>query len=452
MAVSLKDKLAQKAPELFEVLYNDYRPELNKNIHILDLGYESLKVNVYRGTSLSKKEVLLYDKIYNTLQGVVRQALSARTYTSIDNPKLVDYFSEKNKQQYIILVDNKVNEFFIVGKSFGSIREFVTKTISSHPQLIRTRFGTTYSYEKIFDKKNRFTGDYKKVVRSKVDIGHIPAEDDPNLTSPLEVKLLKAIEISNKLGNPRLVNKANIALKSLYDIQASMQYNFKNIAPEIKTKTQNVLGKGYIVVTLHTATKNNQFSKKEKALYDKLVAEAVLSLDVTNVPGSNTIIEDVGALVANSISGGKKPLKKHKEQNATIVIKKSRRIPLKSFGIQGPKVEEIKPQENLVGLQTIINNSLHDQIKRNMGTGNSRKVLNYKTGRFARSAIIERISQSKTGLISAFYNYMKYPYATFSDGGIQQYPKTRDPKLLISKSIRELAAPIVGSRLRAILV
>lgn len=53
-------------------------------------------------------------------------------------------------------------------------------------------------------------------------------------------------------------------------------------------------------------------------------------------------------------------------------------------------------------------------------------------------------------MITAFYTYMKYPYATFSEGGRQQYPRSRDPKLLISKSIREIAGTSVANRLRAV--
>ena len=47
---------------------------------------------------------------------------------------------------------------------------------------------------------------------------------------------------------------------------------------------------------------------------------------------------------------------------------------------------------------------------------------------------------------------MKNPYATFSAGGKQDRPKTRDPKLLIGKSIRDIAAQVVDNKLRAISV
>lgn len=105
---------------------------------------------------------------------------------------------------------------------------------------------------------------------------------------------------------------------------------------------------------------------------------------------------------------------------------------------------------NLINLQSLINRQLQDVVSAHMGDGNSRNVLNYRTGRLASSAKVESISESRNGMITAFYSYMKNPYATFSNGGQQQNPKSRDPKLLISKSIREIAAQQVGNRLRAI--
>jgi hypothetical protein len=107
---------------------------------------------------------------------------------------------------------------------------------------------------------------------------------------------------------------------------------------------------------------------------------------------------------------------------------------------------------NLPALMMQINSSLHDQIKRNMGTGARKDILNYRTGRFAQSAEVKRMSESREGMITAFYSYMKNPYATFSRGGLQERPYTRDPKTLISRSIRELAGAQVANRMRAVLV
>ncbi len=105
-----------------------------------------------------------------------------------------------------------------------------------------------------------------------------------------------------------------------------------------------------------------------------------------------------------------------------------------------------------VSLQLLINANLAQKIKENMGDGNRRDVLNLRSGRLAESAKVERLSESRQGMITAFYSYMRNPYGTFSDGGRQQYPRSRDPKLLISKSIREIAEGQVANRLRAVLI
>jgi len=112
--------------------------------------------------------------------------------------------------------------------------------------------------------------------------------------------------------------------------------------------------------------------------------------------------------------------------------------------------QPMAPTVDLVGLQQIINSQLQDVISANMGNGTSRNVLNYRTGRLAGSSRVESMSKSRQGMITAFYTYMKNPYATFSDGGKQSLPKSRDPKLLISTSIREIAQQIVSNKLRAV--
>jgi hypothetical protein len=95
---------------------------------------------------------------------------------------------------------------------------------------------------------------------------------------------------------------------------------------------------------------------------------------------------------------------------------------------------------------------LQNVISANMGDGTAKNILNYRTGRFAASASVVKLSESRQGMITAFYEYMKSPYQTFEPGYRQGSPKTRDPKLLIASSIREIAATKVANRLRAISV
>jgi hypothetical protein len=120
---------------------------------------------------------------------------------------------------------------------------------------------------------------------------------------------------------------------------------------------------------------------------------------------------------------------------------------------QVPQLQTVKGTKySLVSLKNLINSQLQDVISAKMGDGSSKSVLNYRTGRFAASAKVEDITLSRDGMITAYYNYMRNPYGTFSTGGKQEIPRSRDPKLLISRSIREIAAQKVGNRMRAVLV
>jgi hypothetical protein len=107
---------------------------------------------------------------------------------------------------------------------------------------------------------------------------------------------------------------------------------------------------------------------------------------------------------------------------------------------------------SLASLQVLLNSQLQDVISANMGNGDQRRVLNFRTGRFASTVAVEKLTLGKEGMISIFYSYMKYPYATFSEGGVQGYPRTRDPKTLIGNSIKEIAATKVANRLRTVLI
>lgn len=449
--VGLKDRLKAKAPELFEALYKDYRPELDARITVLDLSYEALKVNVYRGTSVSQRDLVVYNKVYTTLQTVVREALGKRTYASLSDPKLQNYFSASNPQPYPVLIDSG-DSFFVVGKNFDAIRNFVTKNISKDPRLKSSRFGESTRYQDILNKAGVPSGDVKKTVRSKVDIGHIPSESSENLTSPLEEKLQAVLQVSLSNGNQRLAQAAQRSIQELYDIQATVSYDFKNTTPEAIQTAKDTLGKAYVVVTLHTEKKNNTFSSRELEIFNKLTAEMALSINLLDVPGSNTILEDIQEGLLSILKTGKSNLKKHNTNKAKVTQKKTRKVKTSAAGLS--KAPDIAPELtfSLSSLQVLLNTYLQDVVSANMGDGSRSDILNYRTGRFASSVEVTRLSQSREGMITAFYNYMRNPYATFSAGGRQQNPKTRDPKLLIAKSIREIAAEKVSNRLRAVLV
>jgi hypothetical protein len=449
--VTLDDIINDSFPEIVEILKKDFRKELDSRITILDLSYEALKVNVYRNT---KAHIEAYDYAYEALERALGR-IAKRTYTSLED--LPPGYFEKKNSSYVYINGGKSNRF-IVANSFGAI-DSVVREISRDKEIAKTSFGVSSILTPKKDTKGRVLPDeYSKEMRRKVDIGHISTADSENLTSPLEEKIRAVMQFGTSVNNPLIVESAKKALDSLYSIQVDASYSFKNTTPEAIKLAQKTLGEGYVVVTLHRQKLNNKFSTEEAQIFFKLksaIAKAVAKSPFEVLSGSNNIVEDIAEAVLHILNPAKyKSPKKHKQNTKTTkkqTIKANTYVSNKSVRV--PKLRNLKGQfTSLVNLQNLINSQLQDVISANMGDGNSKNVLNYRTGRFAASASVEHMSESRQGMITAFYSYMKNPYQTFEPGFKQGSPASRNPKLLISKSIREIAATHVGNRLRAVSV
>jgi hypothetical protein len=212
------------------------------------------------------------------------------------------------------------------------------------------------------------------------------------------------------------------------------------------------------------------FSVSNKDITSILTKSTTLGKALLSTQGSPSFNDLVAKDMADILSGKKLNSKEYKEtpklvdKNVTKIKKpKSNKSEIQTLKklknkVQSTKSDPDKIKEvpesvlDLSNLLNLINLQLQDVISANMGDGGSRNVLNYRTGRFASTVNVEKLSVSRQGMITAFYSYMKNPYATFSDGGRQSIPKSRDPKLLISKSIREIAQQAVTSQLRAVSV
>jgi hypothetical protein len=244
-----------------------------------------------------------------------------------------------------------------------------------------------------------------------------------------------------------------------------------------------------IAISMPAALNTKKLNAAERAIvkkYETNIKNAILKkfqdkkgtvqkAFVENIPNSSaspSLLENIKTGLMQALMGKEYTAQSSSKNNvkqrlvsATSSTKTSRSLNTKTKGGSTPRSKSVNikyssgskkypPKTssmiNLASLLNLINSQLLEQIKRNMGTGNRRDVLNYQTGRFASSAKVERLSESRQGMLTAFYSYMKNPYSTFSQGGRQQNPRSRDPKLLISKSIRELAGAQVANRMRAV--
>jgi hypothetical protein len=268
----------------------------------------------------------------------------------------------------------------------------------------------------------------------------------------------------------RLLNKVGTQLNALIKAASAAEQSSANDAIKGLVKSLQPVAD---VILQRVEELKEPLSKQ--GLYNQIKNNALyLTQQLINAPGSVTLVQGIGKNIANVIKTGKslpasttkirpKPIKqKHKEvldisKTTKEFIKSAEKLKTAIKNTRA-KTVQVRAQNtpastvNLPKLLMFINQHLQDVISANMGDGSRRDVLNYRTGRFAGSVKVENLSESRAGMITAFYSYMKNPYATFSQGGRQERPKTRDPKLLIAASIREIAAQQVANQLRAVVV
>ena len=447
---TLKDLVNATDKEIAKLLYQDFRTPLNKRVTVLDLSYTSLKINA-QGYSESE-----YTKIHNTLLGVLR-SLGLQNYNKLSD---IPGNFINNKTGGVLLIDSSGRDnIFLVAANYEKIRKLFSDKVASHPNIRNTIFGMRVSSTDILNSKGMPSGDVKISEKSATEFGHISSTANEFLTSPLEEKLQSILEYAEITGNNKISEIAKQGLDKLYNIQTDINYVFKNYAPEVISSISDKLGQGFVVVTLHDTSINQKFSDEEKLLYSSVVRKIAqiaainLKLNITDISGSNNIKEDIVEQLFNSLKIGKSKLRSHSTQKASTSsnVKISSKVAssLKTLVLKQPKSPK-RSEISLTSLQNLINQHLQSVISANMGDGSSRNILNYRTGRFAASASVQSMSQSRQGMITAFYSYMKNPYQTFEPGYAQGNPKSRDPKLLIAKSIREIVALRVGNSLRAV--
>lgn len=199
-------------------------------------------------------------------------------------------------------------------------------------------------------------------------------------------------------------------------------------------------------------------SRGSPSMVDLIAAEVALAMsmektskDKTKYVAKNIPIGTIPLLTIDRVSEQK--AKAARKKSLQEITKAKATLKIASSTIRNNRLRTSKGQfTSLAAINVLLNERLAEQIKGNMGKGNAHALLNNRTGRFAESANVNYLTQDRSGVITAFYTYMKSPYQTFEPGYEQGSPKSRDPKTLITKSIREIAISLATIRLRTVLV
>ena len=137
----------------------------------------------------------------------------------------------------------------------------------------------------------------------------------------------------------------------------------------------------------------------------------------------------------------KQPIKKRKSRNVVQSgLKKGGGAALAST--QKRKVKKGVASSPLK-LLALINQKLPRTVAKNMGD----PALNYRSGRFASSTRVTDVVNTQKGFPSIGYTYQRDPYSVFeSTSGSRFSSVDRDPRILIDRSIREIAAELALGR------
>ena len=137
-------------------------------------------------------------------------------------------------------------------------------------------------------------------------------------------------------------------------------------------------------------------------------------------------------------------LSKGQEVSKTIKpkVKKGRQ---ETVGVGDLKIKKNRPAKSsansAITLGALINQKLPDTVAKNMKLPG----LQYRTGRFAGSVRVTEVTTTAQGFPSIGYTYQRNPYQTFEPGG-KQGSTDRDPRKVIDRSIREIAAELLVGR------
>lgn len=203
------------------------------------------------------------------------------------------------------------------------------------------------------------------------------------------------------------------------------------------TKAGSFKKKYTVRLKLQSSVENLGEAVTEKLANQTLIKELErIALEEDTSPPAIKVVEKA---LDDAIKG-----RKRKSTKSTSKAKVVYKNPKKGRKGRAPMLRDAKGRfTSPASIQQIIQSQIAETVKASMGEGGS---LENRTGRFAESVTITNVTQTRQGTLTAFYNYMKYPYQTF-ERGFKQGSTRRDPRLLIHKSIREIAIKLVHRKL-----
>ena len=481
---------AQISAAINKVLNENKRKTLDVKLHFVPINIEVAKATLMGALRESTVEIGPPQPVSPELEAKIQEIVNGmadyvrkRHKSSLDLRKLPEgLFSNNQKTLKALLPAVVYDDKEIVGALYsgytsaynGLFRDYLNKEVAQY--LNKLRYANNLSAR----REAAAPGKTPREYRIGFDVGHLVSDKADYTVSPAYLKLKDTLASIDGLISGSSPEAITIPKEYLTKYNSELTELRRSVSAEldrlkggsvygsiVKASLEKVanleafLASSSAVVVIAQDRLENQYFYGSK-LEGKVVGAVYKLLSTVNY--SRNVEEEIEYGIGRALQGkplGPKKVTKKQLPKQTIApnpvnIKLSFPTKTKAKAASKP-TKAAGPLRNLAGqftglatLQRILDLRLAQQIKDNMGNGNRKDILNLRSGRFAESAKVERLSQSREGMITAFYRYMKYQYQTFEPGYKQGSPASRNPKLLISRSIRQLLAEQVNNKLRAV--
>jgi len=265
----------------------------------------------------------------------------------------------------------------------------------------------------------------------------------------------------------KLSEEADLSLEGLVKLEQTVLESEWDVGAEAEAIVDAFTGvKGEVLFTMEP-TELNQDLKSTLAqelgrvFQDVVQGDGTLAnqlftgYDITNLKGSPSIAQHIGAQIYNILDPEGRPKKakvtpKPSNKKTTLGTakpkrrKSSRLAPIKLTRPKKAKAKTKPSKVSLTNMLGMINAKLPGTVLDNMGAPG----LESRTGRFAQSVRATEIIRTRKGFPSIGYLYQKDPYQVYeTTSGTRFSDAGRDPRKLIDLSIREIAGTMAIGRL-----
>ena len=417
-------------------VYIDYAEDLIDDIekNIKDKELKKLLITKLRTKSIPVKKI---SKIY---KNAIADAFDASTGL---------HFIKETGKNYFYAEDSNGYHFILLPKEEG--KNIPYSIIQTAQRKAKEKIDKTLEQKKVGTKN--YLDFLLSFAAEQSDVGHERSASAVELsTHHAAIRKLKRYRSINRNIKSELKSAGTAIQKFEEEIEIVEGWN--DLAVDlVKNTLKGEYTFGGISVLKFESRRTNRKKGKHTATLVKVFEDFVVKHfpEYLRKRNSKSILDTLeDDIIALFLGKKTKPLKKRKGKQETTKVKSKKITPKRKIKAKITDAPDIvlareifalldkKGDPDLNSKIPYLNRRLHDKIQQNMGKGRSKKILNYRTGRFARSAEIERFTPSREkGAVNAQVKYMRFPYGTFEPGGRLHLPG-RNPERIFARSIRQL--------------